>query len=612
MPRKKTYGPPILDGADEAAAEQSEQRSHPEGPAAPLHSPRSADIDIVAIVGKDRPNPMGLKSLKLSAWLGRGIDSWVWATVETLTLHLERNSGSIATLRGNGEALAKHFFAFLTEGRDTPLLAEPRGFTRIHADLFVAWLKAKDPDWETRGGDGIRTAYSRSKSMVALLHKMGLIRSPMRGLWPANPFPGASGRRRSQKALSTGEQQRLANALKSDIVDLHFGRLEISGSEAATVHYALIAMRTGSNPTPLLEAQRDAVGDGLREGKKVLRLSKTRASKTVEKAVRDRAQLANAAPTETDGAAADESDIRAIPMDAVAIWRRQLEVTEPLREAAPTEARNSPWLYVSAKLNDDTGRVVRLSSQMMAENLVRIVQRHGIQGDDGKPLRLNTMRLRQSFAERAWRLSEGDPLQVAAMLGNTPRVAGMHYASITDEIVATGATFMGEALYPTLRGVVQEQKTIPLRHEPTPTASCLDPRHGDRAPKDGSLCKKFVLCLFCRSFAVVGELNELWRLFSFQVFLQAELAHLDALHGPQPTDSTEVEDLRIVYRRAVAHIDSWTVLKFGKTLPAKAKAKAQRNLHPFWEIEVQRAQAARRLMLQASPPQDINLANGST
>lgn len=615
MPRKKTYGPlveygpaadvgqPILAG-DAALFAQAEQ----------VPTPVSADLDILAIVGKERSNPMGYTSLKLSQWLGRGIDSWVWATVETLTVLLQRNAGSIATLRGNGEALSKYFFRFLTEGRERPLLSEPLGFTRIHSDLFIAWLKSNDPSWETRGGDGIRTSFSRSKSMLTLLHKMGLIRAPLKGLWPSNPFPGASGRRRSQKALSAVEQQRLADALKADIIDLHFQRLEISGSEAATIHYALIAMRTGCNPTPLLEAKRDAVGDGLREGRKVLRLAKPRASKTVEKAIRDRTFLkagSQAAHTNAD-TDDEESEVLSIPMDAVAIWRRQLSSTEELREAAPAEAQDSPWLYVSAKLNDEPGRVVRLSSQMMQENLHRIVQRRKIQGEDGKLLRLNTMRLRQSFAERAWRLSEGDPLQVAAMLGNTPRVAGMHYASITDEIVATGATFMGEALFRTLRGVENEQKTISVKHEPTPTASCLDPRHGDRAPMDGSLCNKFVMCLFCRSFAVVGELDELWRLFSFQVFLKTELDHLDIIHGTLPTDSTEVEDLRTIYRRAVEHIDSWTVLKFGKTLPAKAKAKAQAGLHPFWEIEVRRARSARRLIIKASPPQDANAAGGRT
>lgn len=612
MSRKKTYGPPSAQGPN-ADASLAPPAGEAESQAQLKCARASPDLDIIAIVGKERSNPMGYTTLKLAHWLGCGIDEWVWATVETLTMCLERNAGSIATLRGNGEALSKHFFRFLTEGREQPLLSEPLGFTRIHADMFIAWLKKNDPEWETRGGDGIRTNFSRSKSMVTLLHKMGLIRAPLKGLWPSNPFPGASGRRRSQMALSSTEQQRLAEALKADIVDLHFKRLEISGSEATTVHYALIAMRTGCNPTPLLEAKRDAVGDGLRQGRKVLRLAKPRASKTVEKAVRDRVALDAHAQEARDKAesAGDESDILTIPLDVVAIWRRQLAATEALRDAAPAEAKDSPWLYVSAKLNDEPGRVVRLSSQMMQENLHRIVQRRQVKGDDGKPLRLNTMRLRQSFAERAWRLSEGDPLQVAAMLGNTPRVAGMHYASITDEIVATGAAFMGEALFPTLRGVENEQKTIPIKHEPTPTASCLDPRHGDRAPKDGSLCNKFVLCLFCRSFAVVGELNELWRLFSFQVFLQAELEHLDTLHGSSPSDAAEVEDLRTIYRRAVEHIDSWPALKFGKTLVGKAKAKARAQLHPFWEIEVRRARSARRLILKASPPTGTNVAGGA-
>lgn len=137
---------------------------------------------------------------------------------------------------------------------------------------------------------------------------------------------------------------------------------------------------------------------------------------------------------------------------------------------------------------------------------------------------------------------------------------------------------------------------------PTPTARCKDSLYGEMAPKDGmNHCRSFLLCLFCKSFAVVGEPDDLWRLFSFQSFLEAELAHMNAFHGSSLKDDIEVQELRGLMQRAIRFIDEFTVRQFGPKLPGEAKARAKAQLHPFWDHELRKARSLHGLTSYVVP-----------
>lgn len=221
----------------------------------------------------------------------------------------------------------KAFFLFLTDGHQAALPTHPAELVGIHVRQFTEWLEAR----ARQGmycGSGAETVYSGVKGLMMQLCHMGMIKAAPKSLFPANPFPEAAHGRQEYQPLGGAEQQRLADALKADLAGLHHGRLELSGAQAATVHYLVVAMRSGGNPTPLLEMGRSPLRDGLLPGTMILETRKHRAHKTVRKALRG---------SEPMSQTVDESAqaLIVIPMDAVAVLRRQIAVTEPLVAEAP-------------------------------------------------------------------------------------------------------------------------------------------------------------------------------------------------------------------------------------------------------------------------------------
>lgn len=130
--------------------------------------------------------------------------------------------------------------------------------------------------------------------------------------------------------------------------------------------------------------------------------------------------------------------------------------------------------------------------------------------------------------------------------------------------------------------------------KPTPVSGCQDTLHGEHAPHDShNHCDRYVMCLFCSSFAVVGTVEGLWRLFSFQAFARAELDYLDETLGAERTADELLEDLRDRYRVAIPYIDDFTQRQFARTKVAKARDKTAASLHPFWQHQMTMSRRAR-------------------
>lgn len=585
MPRSKNYGPkPGLAEVADAVPGATVRDAGMQHAAVPTGS---ADVDVMEIVGHGRRNPDGIRTIALSEWLGRGIDAWVWASKDALVAALHARQHELNTLNGYAGGF-RQVFRFLTEGRCVPLLTDPAGMTAAHVRQFVAWLRMRAAARQSRG-DGVRTEYTRAKGALRLLLRQYAIKVEERDFFPTNPFAGLSKTSAAQQPLSDAEQQRLAQSLKADLSALHHGRIHLTGADVATLHYLVVALRTGGNPTPLLEMCRDPLRPGLLPGTMILETRKYRAHKTVRKALRG-------PQSDTDDPG---NNARVIPMDAVAVLQRMIAITEPLIAAAPVPYRNLVWLY-SSQAQRSRGGITCLNKCALHRSIARLVERHGLLGDDGKPLKLNTMRLRQSLAQRGWRLTEGDPFGVAALLGNTPRVAGTNYSSITEKIKAEAARLLGAGLASLLAASSSGKTIIPIATvttqdlTPTPTARCKDSLYGENAPKDGmNHCRSFLLCLFCKSFAVVGEPDDLWRLFSFQAFLESELARMRTLRGEGLVDVAEMQSLCDILLQAITFIDDFTTLHFGPKLPREAKARAKVQLHPFWALELRKARSFR-------------------
>ncbi|MNL41905.1 hypothetical protein D3C87_1643340 [compost metagenome] len=96
------------------------------------------------------------------------------------------------------------------------------------------------------------------------------------------------------------------------------------------------------------------------------------------------------------------------------------------------------------------------------------------------------------------------------------------------------------------------------------------------------------MCLFCSSFAIAGEIDELWRLFSYQAFAASQLQYLDLLEGQSGSQSERTRRYRELYRRAIPFIDEFTEAAFGRKLVAAARKKTREQMHPFWRSQLER------------------------
>src|SRR5690606_25977525 len=171
--------------------------------------------------------------------------------------------------------------------------------------------------------------------------------------------------------------------------------------------------------------------------------------------------------------------------------RRTIALTEHLDAEAADDLKGRVWLYRS-RTNKSFGQVTALSSNTLASAINRLVTEHGLTDSDGNPLRINVSRLRKTFANRIFELTDGDLAITAAALGNTRQVADQNYLA-PNENACRNWRFMGEVLVKELL-----TQTIGATYRDTPMGRCANPTYGQYAPKrDGAICMSFMNCLRC-------------------------------------------------------------------------------------------------------------------
>lgn len=552
MARRKSYTASLVPASASQAA---------------IGEPLSACIDIEENLPPGGRNPTGRRYIDLAPWLGKGIDEWVWSCVSTLRSLLKGGSVQAATVVSYGRSGLPALFEFLTASRAEPLAARPCDLTAQHLTRFVSWLKHRHP-----GGTTAKSVHGQAKAVLVRLIDRGHLRADSKSLFVQNPFPGSNGVSRGAMPLSNAEMQRLAAALKADVADIHHGRLVLPMSQALTGSMLIIAMRSGLNTTPLLELGRDCLRPHPLPDMRVLESRKHRGRNTQRKTLRfSRANAERAI----------------LPLDGVAVLNRILEMTEPLVAAAPAALRSRLWLYRSGQ-GGARGRITCLSERAIQAGTAALIRRRQLLGDDGAPLRLNPSRLRKTMSQSLWRLSDGDLFAVADVMGHSPQVADQNYLRLDERMKAEGAVFVGEALPAKLRGSVAHDNVIPIAEnqlKKTPTGSCKDTLYGGQAPNDGSNhCEQFTHCLACPSYAIVGTVKDLHRLFSFQIFLRAEAAYYT---------SDEWSEWRDHRHRLIDLIDRFTLEHFGDKLVAEAKTLVDRAPHRFWALRMEQATRSR-------------------
>ncbi len=517
----------------------------------------AADSDASGAIVALPPNPRNHNIIDLRPWLGHGFDDWVWAAATVLKARLHSGNYSVASIVSFAANGMKVFLPYLTGNQGGIVPSRPSDMTATDVVRYIAWLRLKYPN-----GSTAKNYYSAFKSVLVGLMDYGFIDQSHDVLLPANPFPMNGATTRGETPLSQSEMERLAAALKLDLIAIHHGGFSGLDSEALVVLMLIVGMRSGINTTPLLEMKRECLGPHpFMPNLMLLRTFKRRGKG---------AQLTSLRQTHIHDAAAS------IPMDGVAVLKKVLEMTQNLVAEAPDGIKDRVWLYRSSRRGDRKGQILCLNTGSVYEKTKSIVRRHRLFADDGSALRVTLGRLRKTMENRLWKLSDGDLLAVSAVMGHSPQVADNHYLRLDERTKAEGAKFIGEALPGKLRG-----------HGlvPTPTGSCKDSLQGALAPKDGSThCAEFTHCLGCPSYAIVGTVKDLHRLFSFRRFLMSEVDYFS---------SGEWNEWRLHHQDLIAKIEQMAFDNFYPEMVEQAKALAEKNPHPFWAIRMRQSQLSR-------------------
>ena len=495
------------------------------------------------------------RKLDFESRLGQGFDSWVWAGLDALQMFARSGAVTRRTILNYAGAGWPRWLDYLVATHGP---ADPRDLTPGHVKSFVEWLRHKYP-FRTSA----HSTYAQVKPMLIAICNIGLGPASAGELFPIKAFVNRTGQRQSPTALSQAEILRLAHALKMDLIAIHRGEFMGPDSEALTVSFLVIALRTGINTTPLLEAARDCLSPNpFMPNMMVMRTFKRRG----------KGHQANPMRKNDDGLGTS-----VVPMDGVAILQGVVARTEHLVATAPPNLRDRIWLFRSSSRRAQ-GVTFALSQNSLQAGIQKFVERHGLLGDDGTPLKPTPNRLRKTMESKLWRLSDGDLIAVAAAIGHAPNVADQHYLSLTDEMKAEAARFVGLALPEVLRGNDAGQVIMPVSIrktiQNTPVGRCASSLDGKHAPKNGvDHCDRFTECLTCPTYVVVGSVKDLHRLFSFQLFLRAEIEYMVA---------PDLAQWREHKRELIDLIDRFTAAKFALSVVDEAKSLANSAPHPFW------------------------------
>lgn len=213
-------------------------------------------------------------------------------------------------------------------------------------------------------GSTAKNYYSALKSLLVGLMDYGFIDAEPEQLLPANPFPMNGASTKSEMPLSPSEMQRLASALKADLVAIHHAPWFAGpNSEAMAVLLLLVAMRSGINTTPLIEITRDCLRPHpFMPDMMLVQTFKRRGKGAQTQSIRQ-TQLRD---TQS-----------AIPMDGVAVLRKALEMTDGLgSQGAGGDQRSGVALSFRAARWSD--QIACLTPGTASAAIRAIVIRHGL------------------------------------------------------------------------------------------------------------------------------------------------------------------------------------------------------------------------------------------
>ncbi|WP_350403661.1 hypothetical protein ABCR88_25715 [Pseudomonas sp. W17] len=505
-------------------------------------------------------NASPLRRFDFARWYDSSINPITYACQRQVERFLAGQDGAVTARTVVGYCIGLRYFLDYCVLRATAF-GRDLALTDVNRDLIDGYLGHL-------AGLGVATTaqkslYTQTKSVLLALGRRGLIPLVTSGdaaTFPRTPFPNSNRKVKGETALSKRERQAFVVALRQAIKPIWADDAPVTG-ELLSCALLVVALHTGRNATPLLEMGRDCLRPHPKDNIVLLTLWKRRGYNTSKVALRaesDAERLLESTPS--------------VRINVERLIRRVMALTAPLDAETPDDLKGRVWLY-RARSGKGIGQVTTLNIGTLAQATNHLVAEHGLTDNDGKPLRINISRLRKTFANRIFELTDGDLAITASALGNTLQVADQSYLK-PDENACRNWQFMGEVL-------VQEllTQTIGASYRDTPMGHCADSENGQYAPKhEGETCMNFMNCLRCRHYAVTAE--DLYKLFSFYFRVLAERSRIDKRR----------------WTREYAHIprliDHYIVaegLRRGIFKPAAvetARERARTLPHPFWSVDL--------------------------
>ncbi|MCU1751309.1 hypothetical protein [Pseudomonas sp. 6D_7.1_Bac1] len=501
------------------------------------------------------------RNFDFSRWYGVGIDPITYACQRQIERFIVDQKGSVSacTVTSYCKDGLRHLLNYCALratafARDLTLSDVNRdlvdGYLGHLAELGVATITQKN-------------FYSKTKPVLLAIGRrrlIPLVDSGDAATFPRNPFPNSTRKAKGETALSKRERQAFTMALRQAIKPIWADNVSITG-ELLSLALLIVALHTGRNTTPLLEMRRDCLRPHPKDNTVFLVLWKRRgynSNKVVLRAESNAERVLESTPS--------------VRTNVECLIRRVMALTEALDAEVPDDLKGRVWLYRS-RSNKSIGQITALSGEMLGRATSRLIAEYKLIDCNGKPLRINISRLRKTFANRIFELTDGDLATTAAALGNTPQVAGQNYLA-PNENARRNWQFMGEVL-------VQEllTETIGATYRDTPMGRCTDPVNGQYAPKrEDTTCMNFMNCLRCKHYAVTAE--DLYKLFSFYFRVLAERSRMDKRrwareysHIPRLIDHYIISE---GLRRGI----------FKAAAVEAAREQARTLPHPFWSVDL--------------------------
>jgi len=389
-----------------------------------------------------------------------------------------------------------------------------------------------------------KTIYSQVKSVLVACYKAGhLTHVDIKTLFPSNPFPNTNKKTKGQRPLSQQEKRQLVVALKSEMSSILSTDAPLSSFDL-TVCALAIGMSTGMNPTPLLSLPTDCLQPHpLKANLRLLVAFKRRGNATHVVSLRQSEDIAL---------------LCTVKLNVVDTIDMIIERNAALRGRY---SNVNHLLVFQTERGGNSGSIRPLSTGSLYNAIQNLIEKHDLTDDDGRPMILNMMRLRKTFINRIWELSDQDPLITARHGKHTPQTANQHYWEAPPE-AERNMRFIGEARIQHLLGVTY----VPA--ERTAVAGCKDTRYGHMAPKNGTVCTDILSCFRCKSFVVTED--DLYRLYSFYWAVVHE------------RDSFGAKRWEKYLHHIIRIIDNDIGPQFDAEQVRAAREQARTSPHPFW------------------------------